>query len=118
MAEVIDRLPPGSTAIHGGTPGLDTMAGEMALDRGLTVEEYAADWQRFGPAAGPRRNVEMVTKSRPDVAFAFPLGVSRGTQHCVYVLLAARVPMATYTTWRDWPASVGRLLSTLTSPPT
>jgi hypothetical protein len=48
----------------------------------LTV--YRADWDRYGDAAGPMRNREMVRKMEPDIGLAFFTNhPCRGTHGCV-----------------------------------
>ena len=70
------------TLVHGGASGADIIAGEIAAEFGWCVEEYPADWQAHGKAAGPIRNQKMVDLGA-DVCLAFPLGESRGTRHCM-----------------------------------
>lgn len=77
------------TVVHGGCPtGLDALANHVAREMGLSVEVYRADWDRYGNAAGPIRNSEMVA-SRPDILFAFPGG--RGTRDCETKAVAAGI---------------------------
>lgn len=65
---------PISTVIHGGASGADYIAHQWAEDRGVNCTEYPADWNRYGRAAGPIRNQQMVDDGRPDVVVAFPGG--------------------------------------------
>ena len=67
--------------IHGAAQGADTLAAEWALDMGVPVEAYPADWERHGRAAGPIRNRHMLEDSCPDVVVAFPGG--KGTADMV-----------------------------------
>ena len=60
--------------IHGAAPGADTLADRWAKERGLRVEPWAAEWKRYGNAAGPKRNAEMLAGARPDAVVAFPGG--------------------------------------------
>lgn len=46
----------GDTIIHGCAPGADTIAGQVAKELGLYVEEHPADWS-IGKRAGPMRAV-------------------------------------------------------------
>jgi hypothetical protein len=66
--------------IHGGASGADRLAGEWAASRGIPVEVYPADWQKYGRAAGPIRNQRMIDR-KPDMVVAFPGG--RGTADMV-----------------------------------
>lgn len=60
----IERLPVPSTVIHGASGNVDELAGELALARGLAVDRYPADWEKYGKRAGPIRNSELA-KMRP-----------------------------------------------------
>jgi len=67
--------------IHGGAAGADTIAGDVALERGWMVVKKLADWARHGRSAGPIRNREMLDL-KPDLVLAFAtpsLDLSRGT---------------------------------------
>lgn len=74
---------PAVTLIHGGAPGVDTIAAQIATEWGWALREYRANWDRFGKAAGPLRNKEMVDAGA-DVVTAFPIKglANRGTKHC------------------------------------
>ena len=58
--------------------GLDAIVRQHAYVKKV----FKADWQQYGRAAGPARNQEMVNEM-PNVCYAFPYGVSRGTLDCV-----------------------------------
>lgn len=76
--------------VHGGARGADAIADRLAREYGCQVEVVEADWDRYGKAAGPIRNAEMV--SRGAVAcLGFPIGVSRGTRHCLALAAAAGI---------------------------
>lgn len=59
--------------IHGGAGGADTLAGEWAWQRWVTCRVYHADWAKYGKAAGPIRNKEMLGE-KPHFVLAFPGG--------------------------------------------
>jgi hypothetical protein len=99
VAEVLSRAIPGQdTLIEGGAPGLDTIAGEIALGYNLILDERLAKWDQYGRAAGPIRNKEMLDL-KPDVIFAFhnDFAHSKGTKNCVNQAkkLGYRVEMVT-----------------------
>jgi len=84
LASVLDSLHaqrPFSTVIHGAAPGADTLAGEWAMSRGITVAAFPADWKGQGRAAGPIRNKRMLDEGHPDLVIAMPGG--RGTANMV-----------------------------------
>jgi hypothetical protein len=64
--------------IHGGARGADRMAGEWAQERSVEVLACPADRKRYGRAAGPKQNRQMLAE-KPDLVVAFP-GDS-GTRH-------------------------------------
>ncbi len=68
---------PDAVIIHGGAPGADSWAGYVAGSLGLQVEVHSANWAKYGRAAGPIRNQEMLD-SGVDLVIAFPGG--RGTK--------------------------------------
>ena len=95
----LDRLhaeTPITLVVHGGARGADTMAGEWAVARSISVEVYAADWQRHRRSAGPKRNQQMADAGA-DLCVAFPGG--KGTADMVRRATAAQItvvaPLAT-----------------------
>lgn len=88
--------------IEGEQRGADTAARRAAVDIGIQVLPYQADWERLGPRAGPMRNDEMLAAllagrryGQPVACVAFHedprLGV--GTKHMVAASRAAGVPV-------------------------
>ena len=73
------------TLIHGAARGADTIAETVAKSLGWTIERYPADWQKYGRAAGPVRNKQMLVEGKPDVVLAFhdDFEHSKGTDHMV-----------------------------------
>lgn len=85
--------------VHGAATGADTIAADIWTRGGLTAEPHPADWDTpctdacyhrprekngrpYCPLAGHYRNQAMVDLGA-DLALAFPLGESRGTQDCM-----------------------------------
>ena len=60
--------------IAGGAQGADTLAVEWAQARGIRTEVYMAEWDKYGRAAGPIRNKQMLDEGLPDLVIAFPGG--------------------------------------------
>jgi hypothetical protein len=99
VKEILDRLGEegefgvdrkGMVLVQGGCPtGADYAAFKWALNNGIPVQTFKADWDKHGKAAGPIRNREMA-KSGADIALAFPLrqGESKGTWGCIHELIS------------------------------
>lgn len=68
------------TVIEGGAPGADTLARTVALELGFDVVTVWANWEKYGKAAGPRRNRAMLDM-KPDLVLAFhdDMAKSKGT---------------------------------------
>lgn len=64
----------GNVIIQGGAIGADFLARVWAVDRRVSYEEYPADWKKYGKAAGPIRNQQMLDEGKPDLVVAFPGG--------------------------------------------
>lgn len=81
--------------IHGCARGADTMAGQIARFLGFEVEEYPAEWETYGPAAGPIRNRKMLKCGKPDLVIAFhnDIVVSKGTKDMVTIARQAGIPV-------------------------
>lgn len=71
-------MPEDVTIISGKARGADTLAIDWAVVNWVQFEEYPANWDKHGKAAGPIRNQQMLN-SEPDVVLAFKGG--RGTEH-------------------------------------
>lgn len=78
--------------VHGDAAGADRIAGAIASHMMMGVEPFPALWDRYGRAAGPRRNVQMLTHvlekqnlghSVRVIAFHRDLTKSKGTAHMV-----------------------------------
>jgi hypothetical protein len=78
--------------IEGGAQGADACAAKWADDhriRGamklVEHQQYRADWDKYGKAAGVIRNAQMLRDGKPNlvVAFTDDLTTSRGTRNMV-----------------------------------
>jgi hypothetical protein len=74
--------------IHGNCQGVDKLAAEVGKGLGFEIECCPADWKKYGRAAGPIRNKEMIElllnyKNRIMFAFHENIELSKGTKNCV-----------------------------------
>lgn len=79
------------TIIHGKAKGGDTIAQDFATNQWLKEEQYPADWEKHGKAAGHIRNQQMLDEGKPDIVVAFPGG--RGTADMIRRAKAANIPV-------------------------
>jgi hypothetical protein len=72
------------------------MAGAIAERLGYHVIPHPADWEKYGKAAGPIRNAEMIRR-HPDLelvlAFHDNLAISRGTRDMVVLADKKGIPV-------------------------
>jgi hypothetical protein len=91
----MDVLEPAPTLIiHGDARGADTLAKLWALDRGIQHLPFPIrekDWERWGLAAGHRRNTQMIVEGLPDCVIAFP-GHS-GTENMITQAKHFKIPV-------------------------
>lgn len=72
--------------ISGHAPGADMLGEKFAKAYGYPLKIFPADWSKYGKAAGPIRNEEMVkyaSKADHGILIAFPVGESRGTRNII-----------------------------------
>lgn len=79
--EYVQTLPPDTVIISGGARGVDRTAEAAARKRGLPVMIFAAEWGKYGKAAGMIRNEYIVAVA--DQIIAFYDGTSRGTANTI-----------------------------------
>ena len=83
--ERVMALPTGSTVVNGLCPNSpDVWARVSARNRGLKVEDYPANWEADGRAAGHKRNARMADVC--DRAEIFWDGVSPGTRGMIALM--------------------------------
>ncbi len=75
------------TIISGAAQGADTLGERWAAERNHAVIRKPAEWDRYGRAAGYRRNEEMAALA--DALVAFWDGRSPGTKHMIDLMQAA-----------------------------
>lgn len=75
--------PSAPVLVHGGAPGLDTLAAAIWTRWGGDVLAVPAQWAKLGKRAGPIRNQLMVDLGGYIACLAFPLADSVGTRDCM-----------------------------------
>lgn len=63
--------------LSGRCRGADQLGERFAKENGWTIEQYPAEWKKYGRAAGPIRNKKMIDEC--DVVICFWNGKSKGT---------------------------------------
>lgn len=67
--------------VSGGAKGADMLGERYALENGLMLERYSADWKTYGRKAGPLRNKQMAEIC--DMVICFWDGNSKGTRSMI-----------------------------------
>lgn len=83
-----------SEVVSGCARGPDTLGELWAIEHGIPVHKFPADWGRFGRAAGMYRNAEMA--SYADCAIILWDGESRGTLDMIDKMRRAGKPCEVY----------------------
>ena len=73
------------TIVCGEARGADSLGKRYAEERGISVNSFPAEWERYGKSAGYKRNVQMAENS--DALVAFWDGKSRGTKHMIDIAI-------------------------------
>lgn len=71
--------------------GADYWAAMWAKKNKIKHKVCYAQWRKFGNAAGPLRNVEMIARYKPEVVIAFPGG--RGTENMIQQARLSKIPV-------------------------
>ena len=83
--------------ILGDASGVDAIALKYATLNKIQYRLFRADWNRWGKAAGPKRNREMVDNGRPDVVVGFRnYGISPGTDDALSYAKSRGIPVVIY----------------------
>ncbi len=75
--------------VEGGASGADLLSRKAAIECGISYKEFPADWNKYGRAAGPIRNQQMLEEVMEDegrgmiIAFHEDLAKSKGTKDMV-----------------------------------
>jgi len=74
LDELAKQHPEGIRLVHGSAPGADSLAAHWATFNRVPATAVPADWKKYGRAAGPIRNSQMLEMSSPDLCVAFAGG--------------------------------------------
>lgn len=67
--------------VSGGAKGPDTLGVLWAKENDVEVKEFMPDWEKYGRAAGFKRNSQIVESA--NLVIAFWDGLSRGTKDSI-----------------------------------
>lgn len=67
--------------VSGTANGADKLGERYANEKGYTIKQFPAEWDKYGKSAGYKRNEQMAKYS--DVLIAFWDGKSKGTKHMI-----------------------------------
>ena len=77
--------------VSGCARGADTLGMRYASENTFDVDEYPAEWDKYGKKAGYMRNVEMAENA--DALIAFWDGKSKGTKHMIDIATERNLPI-------------------------
>ena len=63
--------------------GIDAAAVNWAKENGIPIEEYPADWEKYGKSAGPIRNRLMATKAEKLIVIYRKDNLTPGTKNMI-----------------------------------
>jgi hypothetical protein len=96
----IHKNTPITTLIQGEAKGADKLAKAWAEYNKVPTENYPANWDRDGKAAGPIRNKKMLVDGKPDLVVAFPGGA--GTFNMINQAKSSGVRVEQVKISKDW----------------
>lgn len=77
--------------VSGCARGVDLLGEAIARHLGVPIQRFPADWDRFGPSAGPIRNLMMARYA--DGLIAVWDGTSKGTKHIIRTMKRHNKPV-------------------------
>ena len=76
--------------VSGDCSGADKLGERYAAEHGYKIEVYPAEWKKYGPQAGPIRNMKMVQSA--DAVVAFWDNESSGTRNIIDCARQENIP--------------------------
>lgn len=107
--KVLQSAHPNLEICHGACRGADVVAGIEAKKLGIPVTPFPAEWDRYGKAAGPIRNRQMLREFQPQIVMAFHRNLegSRGTKDMITAAKEAGVAFVITGPVRKSPIGAG-----------
>jgi predicted Rossmann fold nucleotide-binding protein DprA/Smf involved in DNA uptake len=68
-----------TTVISGGAKGIDRYGELWASSEKIPIQKYIPEWTKYGKAAGPKRNRQMISEGLAEAAIVIWDGVSPGS---------------------------------------
>jgi hypothetical protein len=94
LSEFIGCLPDGCCVVSGRGGLVDIFAADYADAYGYSVDEFPADWHRYGRSAGPIRNREIVRSGLYCLVVFLSLdGASKGSRDAIKAAKKAGIPV-------------------------
>ncbi len=81
----LEKLDDYTTVINGCAKGADSISAYIARQLNYPVIDFPANWNKYGRAAGPIRNKQMLDEGKPDLVLAFHTDIknSKGTKNMI-----------------------------------
>jgi len=85
IKDYLDTLGSETIIIHGCARGADSLAGNLATGRNWGIIRFPAQWNKYGRAAGPIRNQQMIDEGNPTLVVYFHDDIenSKGTRDMI-----------------------------------
>ena len=79
--------------VCGGADGIDEIGRQIAVEKGVPVKMFPADWNKHGRAAGPIRNGQMAEYADALIAIPDSIRGSPGTHNMIDVMRMLKKPV-------------------------
>lgn len=79
--------------VHGNARGADKISAYLWKKMGGKDIALSAEWDKYGKAAGPIRNKDMLDNYDISHALAFSKNESKGTSHMIFLLEERKIPV-------------------------
>lgn len=78
------------TIVSGCATGADSLGEQYATQNGLNIKQFPAEWEKYGNAAGPKRNLQMAEYA--DAVIVFWDNKSSGTRNMIECARRENIP--------------------------